>query len=329
MASSASETSRLATGDRAEQEDMTELPDDHLLDRFFGPDEAKANAAFELLVQRHGPMVMGVCRHILQKIHDAEDAFQATFLVLARKAHTIHDRRVLARWLYEVAYRIAIRSKAHSARRLAHERQGAEMAADAPRLEQDPGWVELRPVLHEEVNRLPEKYRTAVVLCYLEGRTNEEAAELLKWPVGTVKGRLSRAREILRSRLARRGLGTSAAFLMTSLSRDAAFADVVPSRLIDDTTRIAMLAIRNGEPGLGGGSISDRVASLAENAILPARRAFFWLSLPRMTIGVVLVAMLLYLLNSGLVRGDWRSTRPLTDWFSLKIQGTVAPGACH
>ena len=189
-------------------QDLQELPDEQLLDLFLERKGSDAEAAFETLVRRHGPMVLGVCRHILDELHDAEDAFQATFLVLARKAGTIRDRRVLGRWLYEVAYRIAIRSKTHSARRRTHEREGAEMSAVAAGPEFDAAWIELRPVLHEEVNRLPEKYRTAVVLCYLEGRTNEEAAEMLQWPVGTVKGRLSRARDMLRSRLTRRGLAS-------------------------------------------------------------------------------------------------------------------------
>src|SRR4051794_39322125 len=172
--------------------------DEQLLDRFLNQDDGGSEAAFRAIVVRHGPMVLGVCRHILDQVADAEDAFQATFLVLARKAGSIRDRRVLGRWLYEVAYRIAVRAKTNTARRRIHERQGAEMSAVAPGPRSDHAWCELRPVLHEEVNRLPEKYRTAVVLCYLEGRTNEEAAEMLRWPVGTVKGRLSRAREMLR-----------------------------------------------------------------------------------------------------------------------------------
>src|SRR4051812_1671629 len=101
----------------------------------------------------------------------------------------------------------------------------------------DPAWVELKPVLHDEGNQLPKKYRSAVVLCYFEGRTNEEAAALLRWPVGTVKGRLSRARDLLRSRLARRGLALSAAFLMTALSGQTVFAEIVPTRLVDQAAR--------------------------------------------------------------------------------------------
>jgi len=214
------------------------LPDEQLIELFLNQPEDQAEAAFRAMVVRHGPMVLGVCRHILNQHQDAEDAFQATFIVLARKAGSIHDRRVLARWLYEVAYRIAVRAKTNATRRRTLERQGVEMAVTA--CEYEPGWNELRPVLHEEVNRLPEKYRTPVVLCYLEGKTNEEVAQLLKWPVGTVKGRLSRARELLRARLTRRGLALSAAFLATALSHEAVFAEVVPSRLIDSTVHAAL-----------------------------------------------------------------------------------------
>ena len=219
------------------------LPDEELIDRFLNHDGVEAEVAFRAMVVRHGPMVLGVCRHVLNQHQDAEDAFQATFLVLARKAGSIHDRRVLGRWLYEVAYRIAVRAKTNAVRRRTQERQGAEMSVTAP--ESEAGWNELKPVLHEEVNRLPEKYRTPVVLCYLEGRTNEEVAALLEWPVGTVKGRLSRARELLRARLTRRGLALSAAFLLTSLSRDSVFAEVVPSRLIDSTVRTAMELVKS------------------------------------------------------------------------------------
>src|SRR5262249_26872973 len=150
-------------------EDVGTLPDEGLIERFLNRDGTEAEIAFRMIVARHGPMVLGVCRHILQQQQDAEDAFQATFLILARKAGSIQDRRVLAGWLYEVAYRIAVRAKSNAVRRRTHERQGAEMAVTVS--EFDAGWSELKPVLHEEVNRLPEKYRTPVVLCYLEGKT--------------------------------------------------------------------------------------------------------------------------------------------------------------
>jgi len=212
--------------------------DEELLEQFFSRTDGTAEDAFRILVARHGPMVLGVCRHVLNQPQDAEDAFQATFLVLARKGRTIRSRNVLGRWLYEVAYRIALRARAQTMRRRVHERQASEMSP--PAHENEIAWNELRPVLHDEVNRLPEKYRTPVVLCYLEGKTNEEVAQLLMWPVGTVKGRLSRARNLLRSRLLRRGLALSAGFLLTALSESRVFAEVLPSRLLDSTVRAGM-----------------------------------------------------------------------------------------
>jgi RNA polymerase sigma factor (sigma-70 family) len=267
MASVPVEKARSLCRTDANRCDSPVLADEHLLDLFLSGDGGEAEAAFQALVRRHGPMVLGVCRHILDQVADAEDAFQATFLVLARKAGSIRDRRVLGRWLYEVAYRIAVRAKTNTVRRRIHERQGAEMSAVAPGPRADHAWCELRPVLHEEVNRLPEKYRTAVVLCYLEGRTNEEAAEMLRWPVGTVKGRLSRAREILRRRLTRRGLTLSAAFLVVCLSRNSVFAEIVPSRLADVTVRSALLATRGDMAAAA--TIPARVSRLADGAIPP------------------------------------------------------------
>jgi len=265
-----------------------ELSDEDLIKRFLEGTESTSQAAFRVLVNRHGPMVLGVCRNILDQLPDAEDAFQATFLVLARKAGSIRDRRVLGRWLYEVARRVAIRNRNRSGRRRTHEMEAAKMSAVGPWDQSDPAWNELRPVLHEEVDRLPEKYRSAVVLCYLQGRTNEEAAELLSWPVGTVKGRLSRARDLLRSRLTSRGLTLSAAFLMTCLSRNAVIADAVPSRLVDETTRMAVAFARGGQAG--GTTLAPGVRELVDDA-LKTRLA---LSRRALALGlVVLVALLI------------------------------------
>jgi RNA polymerase sigma factor (sigma-70 family) len=246
---------------------LESMTDEELLGRFLDRGDGGGEAAFRALVVRHGPMVLGVCRHVLHEVHDAEDAFQATFLVLARKGGTIRDRRVLSRWLYEVAYRIAVRARTHAVRRRTQERQGAEMSATAP--EFDPEWTELRPILHEEVNRLPEKYRTPVVLCYLEGKTNEEVARLLDWPVGTVKGRLSRARDLLRSRLSRRGVAISAAFIGVFLSQKRLLADEVPTVLVDATVRNAMLVAKWQVAGTDGASTSPGPQA---NAPKPSRR---------------------------------------------------------
>src|SRR3954470_22114929 len=155
-----------------------------------------------------------------------------------------------------------MRARTHGVSRRTHERQGGEMVASVSY--DDHSWSELRPVLHDEVNRLPEKYRLPVILCYLEGKTNEEVAQLLHWPVGTVKGRLSRARDLLRSRLTRRGLALSAVMLVTALSDGTVIADVVPARLVDDTVTNALsFSARNAA---AHGAISPEVRRLMDFA---------------------------------------------------------------
>ena len=178
--------------------------DEQLIDQFLTGQKEDSESAFETLVKRHGPMVLGVCRHVLRRDQDAEDAFQATFLVLARKAGTIHNREILGCWLYEVAYRTAIRARQRRARstprmeiqEVAESHSGPENAASRN---------ELRLLLRAEVDGLPAKYRSLVLHTYMEGKSNEQVARLLRCPVGTVKGRLSRARDLLRARLSRRG----------------------------------------------------------------------------------------------------------------------------
>jgi RNA polymerase sigma factor (sigma-70 family) len=176
------------------------LTDAQLLERFAA---RRDQAAFEVLVWRHGPMVLGVCRRVLRHAHDAEDAFQATFLTLVRKGGSISKRAALPGWLYKVAHRIALRARAGAARRARREQSAFEFPAADPA---GPADSDLRPVLDEEVRRLPEKYRLPVVLCYLAGKTTAEAARQLGCPKGTVLSRLAWARQRLKSRLTRRGL---------------------------------------------------------------------------------------------------------------------------
>src|SRR6516165_10199472 len=161
--------------------------DGQLLERFVSQ---RDEAAFELLLWRHGTMVLNVCRRVLDHQHDAEDAFQATFLAFVRKARSIVRREAVAGWLYRVAFRVAVeaRNKAHKRRRL--EITVPDELALEPAQEAD--WHELRPVLDEELNRLPERLRLPLVLCYLEGKTNEEAARQLGCPPGTIFSRLAR-----------------------------------------------------------------------------------------------------------------------------------------
>ncbi len=175
------------------------------IDTFLSGEKKESEAAFETLVKRHGPMVLGVCRRVLRRGHDAEDALQATFLVLARKAGTIRDREILGCWLREVACRIAIRARERRARCTTPrmEIREAEESHLAP--DQAASRNELRQLLRAEVDGLPAKYRLLVLHTYMDGKSNEQVARLLRCPVGTVKGRLSRARDLLRARLFQRG----------------------------------------------------------------------------------------------------------------------------
>ncbi len=165
--------------------------DGHLLRRFL---TRRDEGAFAALVRRHGPMVLGVCRRVLGNAADADDAFQATFLVLVRKGPALLPRAVLGDWLHGVARRTALKARAAAA----HRRMKEQMAA-RPEPQTEPGRDDWLPLLDEALARLPEKYRQSIVLCDLEGRTREEAAALLGWPPGTVAGRLRAAGRCWRS----------------------------------------------------------------------------------------------------------------------------------
>src|SRR5262249_25132927 len=149
----------------------------------------REGAFFEVLVRRHGPMVLGVCQRILRNPHDAEDAFQATFLVLAQRAASVVPRQLVGNWLHGVAYRTALEARRRAARWLAREKQVNDIPH--PKVEEPETWQELLPFLDRELDRLPAKYRAPVVLCHLEGRTRKEAAGQLGLPVGTLSGRLT------------------------------------------------------------------------------------------------------------------------------------------
>ncbi len=228
-----------------------------LLERFA---VAGDEAAFESLVRRFGPLVLAVCRRVLGDEHAAEDAFQATFLVLVRKARSIGKRELLGNWLYGVACRTALKARTRGARAQARERQVREMAADDP--VQEAIRRDLVAVIDQELSRLPAKYRQPLVLCYLEGRTNEEAARKLDCPCGTLFTRLSRGREMLRARLARRGVALPAAGLATVLASEAAAA--VPDALVNVTLRAAT-AFAAGSVAAGG--TLSTAAALAEGVL--------------------------------------------------------------
>jgi RNA polymerase sigma factor (sigma-70 family) len=191
--------------------------DTQLLAQFAG---RRDETAFAALMARHGPMVMTVCRGVLRDSLDAEDAFQATFIVLARKAGSTWAEGQLGGWLHRVAYRVAIRAKIDAARRRTHEHQAAEVAAMEISLRDSEN--EIQPALHEELARLPAKLRLPIVLCYLEGLTHAQAALQLRCGEATLRRRLAGARDRLRSRLLRRGFAPTASIAVLSIAREAA-----------------------------------------------------------------------------------------------------------
>jgi RNA polymerase sigma factor (sigma-70 family) len=216
--------------------------DARLLDRYV---RQRDEAAFESLVVRHGPVVWGVCRRVLGNAADAEDAFQATFLVLVRKAASIQRRKALGAWLYGVAYRTALEARRAMAKRRAKEAK-AVPRADVPAQAGD----DLREVLDRELAALPERYRAAVVLCDLQGLDRKDAARELSCPEGTVASRLARGRSLLAKRLARYGL---TAGVLAAMSREA-----VPAVLVSSTVPAAAGA---------AGAVSANVLSLVEGVV--------------------------------------------------------------
>jgi RNA polymerase sigma factor (sigma-70 family) len=233
-----------------------EASDAQLLERFAA---RRDEAAFTALVHRHGPMVLGVCQRVLGNVHDAEDAFQATFLILVRKAGTIGKGASVGAWLHGVAHRAALRVRSSLAARRAHERRTPTMP-DADFLAAV-AWRDLAPVLDEEVRRLPERCRDPFVLCYLEGHTYEAAGRRLACATGTVSRRLAQARDLLRRRLARRGLALPAGVLGLALSENAACA-VMPATLAASTVKAAL---RSAADSAGAaGAVSPHVAALVE-----------------------------------------------------------------
>jgi RNA polymerase sigma factor (sigma-70 family) len=217
--------------------------------------------AFAALVRRHGPMVWGVCRRVLGNHQDAEDAFQATFLVLVRRAACVVPREMVANWLYGVARQTSLKARAMAAKRKTRERQMTVMA-EPEIVSQDP-WSDLQPILDQELSCLSDKYRSAIVLCDLEGKTRKEAARQLGLPEGTLAARLARGRAMLAKRLSRLGLGVSAGALAVALSQNGASA-AVPTSVVSGTVQAASLfAAGQASAGL----ISTKVAALTEGVI--------------------------------------------------------------
>jgi RNA polymerase sigma factor (sigma-70 family) len=236
------------------------VSDEQLLERFAAQTESGSEIAFDAIVRRHGPMVMGVCRRLLGNHNDAEDAFQATFIVLAMRARAVRKRQSLGPWLHGVAARICKRARLVSHRRQEEPIPGGGLIDHRGR---DPDLADFNRVIDEELRQLPDKYRLPIVLCYLEGRSQEEAARELGWTKGTVSGRLARAKEVLQRRLIRRGLAPSAALVAASLNSESASAAVC-APLLATTVRTATLASFSG---LNTGSTTAEVGTLVRLAV--------------------------------------------------------------
>jgi RNA polymerase sigma factor (sigma-70 family) len=267
------------------------LTDEQLLERFVAD---RDEAAFEVLVWRHGPLVYNVCRRVLRRPDDVEDAFQATFLALVRRASAIRNRGAVGAWLYQVAHRAALRARA--ARRATEPYPEAEVPA--PATEDALAWRDLRPLLDAEVHRLPAKYRDAVTLCYLSGHTTEEAARQLGCPRGTVLSRLAWARERLRKRLGQCGVALSSGVLAAWLAQEGAAASA-PATLIDVTVRAAT-GLAWGKAAAAG-VVSARAVLIMEGVL----RSMLLTKLNTMvTVGVLTTVL-------GLGVGSW-ACRPAT-----------------
>jgi RNA polymerase sigma factor (sigma-70 family) len=247
------------------------LSDGQLLERFLARRDEAAELAFAVLIERHGPMVFRVCRGILRNPHDAEDAFQATFLVLLRRAASIRKRDSLGSWLHGVACRVASFTRSASARRREHEERRGMLTAES--LVEPEHQLDLAPFLHREIERLPASCRAAIVACHLEGLTHEQAAARLGWPVGTVCSRLARGRERLRLRLIQRGVAPSAALLGLAVSQGTASA-AVPMSLVRATARAACAGVTR--------------YALAPAIVTLTRRAFSMVSIKAATAAVIL-----------------------------------------
>jgi RNA polymerase sigma factor (sigma-70 family) len=248
--------------------------DAQLLGRFV---TERDDEAFTVLVYRHGPMVWGVCQRVLRHRQDAEDAFQATFMLLARKASTILSRQAVASWLYSVAYRTAIESHRTNARHRSQQQCLADVAASDSAAVQD--W---RPLLDRELGRLPEKYRTPVVLCELQGRSRREVAHQLGVPEGTLSSRLAAARRMLADRLRRRGVSISGGLLAVLLAQEAARASMSATLLVSTATIAVQFA--SGQSG----AMASSAAALTKGVL-----KVMFLSKLKTVVGTMMIAVAL------------------------------------
>jgi RNA polymerase sigma factor (sigma-70 family) len=267
--------------------DASQVRDEELVQEL---ESAQSEPAFAVLVRRHGPLVLNVCRRVLGHDHDAEDAFQATFLVLARRAKSIRKVSSLAAWLHGVAYRVALKMKVDSFRRQRRERLATtRLELELPA---DMSMREVGVIVHEEIERLPETQRQPLLLCYFEGLSQEEAAQQLGWPRGTLKRRFERGRDRLRKVLQRRGLALGVP-VVAGLFADFASA-AVPSALSEVTVKSGVLAFAGKE--LPSSLVSQQVVSTVRKILRS-----MWLS----QLGTMVMSFTCLVLVAGAGAGAW------------------------
>jgi RNA polymerase sigma factor (sigma-70 family) len=284
---------------------LISLGERQLLDRFL---TCADESAFEAIVGRHGPMVLSVCRRVLADEQDVEDAFQATFLILVKRAGSIRDRHVLGTWLHGVARRVAVRAQANARRRRSHERSGVEQI-DVPDHRNDLlESNEIRAIVDAELERLPQRFRAPLILCDLEGRTHEQAAVELRCPVGTIKSRLSRGRERLRGRLAQRGLAALGLPPMRMLAGDPS--STVSFKLLNQTIRSAIGLATKGT--IASGSIMGHTALFSE-------RLVHIMAMTKLKLAIVAC-----IVAGSIGGGVWTAVRRIP---ALKSHGTGRAGA--
>jgi len=300
----------------------TGLSDRQLIERFVQERDASADLAFEVLVLRHGPMVLRVCRNLLRDPDDAQDAFQATFLVLVQRSGSIRQLESVGGWLYGVACRVAARARVESARRRRAEERGALRIVEAvePSAGDESDRPELGPVVQEEVRRLPDKYRAVVVLCYWQGLTQEQAAVQLACPLGTVRSRLARARKLLHRRITRRGLAPLAGAVAAVIDGSPASAGSVGLRLPSVAPALVRDTIHAASHLAGGGLTSQVATGLTASLV----QRILW-SITMLKIGSTLAAVAIVgIVGFGVTTAAQRAGRSQAVGAITHIEGNVA-----
>ena len=288
------------------------LSDRELLARFV---EAHEEAAFTVLIERHGPMVLGVCRRSLPNLHDAEDACQATFLVLARKAASVRKQTSISSWLHGVACRVAISLKRDHARRRNRERGVDRPAPRDPAAEVS--WREVQTILDDELQQLPERYRTPLILCYLECMTRDEAAQHLGLSTASLRGRLERARDLLRRQLASRGVTLAAAMSAAAVGPGLAKAAPSPTLVVSLTKAAVLMAA--GQP-LSDSVVAAEVITLTQEILKNMFLTKLKLGTAAILCAGLLVAMIGGSLTSQSIAQDPTQKQLVSQWTNIRWQ---------